>query len=167
MDQQSVLPAAPIDEGAPAGEGAAARDSLSAIMALVRSIDSYRHRLANAADLGITELRAISRISLSGSLTPKQLADALDLTTGSVTALLDRLEGAGLIARAPHPTDRRMLELRLTDAGRERVAAVLDAFEGRIGAAVRTMPPEDVAVGNELVVRIARALADRTPEGAE
>jgi hypothetical protein len=40
-------------------------------------------------------------------LTPKKLAELTRLTTGGVTVVLDRLEKAGVIRRAPNPSDRR------------------------------------------------------------
>ncbi|TDW47718.1 MarR family protein [Curtobacterium sp. PhB42] len=40
-------------------------------------------------------------------LIPSQLARTLAITTAATTALIDRLIKADLIARAPHPTDRR------------------------------------------------------------
>lgn len=48
----------------------------------------------------------------AGELTPSQLADRLDLTSGAVTALVDRLERLGWVRREPHPTDRRSLVIR-------------------------------------------------------
>jgi DNA-binding MarR family transcriptional regulator len=39
-----------------------------------------------------------------------------------VTDLVDALEAAGLVARAPHPTDRRATLVSLTDAGKSDAA---------------------------------------------
>lgn len=47
-------------------------------------------------------------------VTPGQLADHLHISTASTTKLLDRLEAAGHIQRAPHPTDRRALTIAIT-----------------------------------------------------
>ncbi|HUK77265.1 MAG TPA: MarR family transcriptional regulator, partial [Thermoleophilia bacterium] len=45
----------------------------------------------------------------------------LDVTTGAITALLDRLSERGHLAREPHPADRRRLEVRVTDHARAEV----------------------------------------------
>lgn len=45
------------------------------------------------------------------------LARAVSLTKAGVTALTDRLEGRGLLSRAPDPGDRRVIRVVLTDEG--------------------------------------------------
>ena len=51
-------------------------------------------------------------------LTPGQLAKRLGLATPTVTRAATRMEAAGLLRREPHPSDRRMVRLRLTSRGR-------------------------------------------------
>jgi len=46
--------------------------------------------------------------------TPGSLAEALGLTSGSITVMLDRLESAGYVERAADPADRRRLLRRYT-----------------------------------------------------
>jgi DNA-binding MarR family transcriptional regulator len=41
------------------------------------------------------------------------------MTSGGMTAAIDRLERKGLVARLPNPADRRGSLVRLTDTGRE------------------------------------------------
>jgi DNA-binding MarR family transcriptional regulator len=52
---------------------------------------------------------------------PSELAQSSLITTGAMTARLDRLERPGLIRRAPDPADRRAVRVQLTEEG-ERVA---------------------------------------------
>jgi DNA-binding MarR family transcriptional regulator len=49
------------------------------------------------------------------------LARTLGVDRTVMTYLLDELEGAGLVARRPDPSDRRARHVLLTDAGRERL----------------------------------------------
>jgi len=58
---------------------------------------------------------------------PTELTDALMLTSSGTTKRLDRLERAGLIARAPDPDDRRGTLIGLTDEGRSIVDGVTEA----------------------------------------
>jgi DNA-binding MarR family transcriptional regulator len=58
------------------------------------------------------EFKAMDHITEAGELTPSQLADRLALTSGAVTALLDRLERLGWVKREPHPSDRRSVVVR-------------------------------------------------------
>jgi DNA-binding MarR family transcriptional regulator len=57
-----------------------------------------------------------------GSLSPCDIGEQLSVTRGTVTGLLDSLERQRLVRRTPHPKDRRMLLIELTDEGR----AILD-----------------------------------------
>ena len=52
-------------------------------------------------------------------LSPGEIARRLGLTTPTVTRATSRMEAAGLLRREPHPGDRRLVRLRLTDRGRE------------------------------------------------
>lgn len=51
-------------------------------------------------------------------LSPHEIGERLLVTRGTVTGLLDTLQRQGLVKRVPHPGDRRMLLIELTDKGR-------------------------------------------------
>lgn len=57
-------------------------------------------------------------------LSPHQLGERLLVTRGTVTGLLDTLQRQGLIRRIPHPDDRRMLLIELTETGRTLLGTV-------------------------------------------
>ncbi|MCX4095353.1 MarR family transcriptional regulator [Nocardia sp. alder85J] len=52
-------------------------------------------------------------------LAPGEVAKRLGLATPTVTRATTRMEAAGLLRREPHPTDRRLVLLHLTERGRE------------------------------------------------
>jgi MarR family 2-MHQ and catechol resistance regulon transcriptional repressor len=43
------------------------------------------------------------------------------LSSGSMTAAIDRLEGQGLVRRVPDPADKRRIRIHLTPAGRRLI----------------------------------------------
>ena len=61
-----------------------------------------------------TEFDALDELSQHDGLTPGELGTVLSLTSGSVTALVDRLEKLGWAERSPHPEDRRKVLVRST-----------------------------------------------------
>ena len=73
----------------------------------------------NDGDYGV--LAALRRAGAPYELTPTELARHQMMTSGGMTAALDRLERKGLITRAPNPADRRGSLVRLTDEGRARI----------------------------------------------
>ena len=52
-------------------------------------------------------------------LTPGELAKRLGLAVPTVTRTATRMETAGILRREPHPTDARLVRLRLTERGHE------------------------------------------------
>lgn len=66
--------------------------------------------------LGLAEVAAIEQIGTVGPLTPGALGRALSMPSGTVTALIDRLEYKRMVERRPNPNDRRGLILSLTEA---------------------------------------------------
>lgn len=88
------------------------------------SLDLLDHAVAAAFGIGRTDLRAMELVSRGGPKTAGELAAALRLTTGAVTALIDRMENAGLLRRTRSSVDRRQVHVELTPAARRREASV-------------------------------------------
>jgi DNA-binding MarR family transcriptional regulator len=70
-------------------------------------------------DFGV--LSALRRSGEPYELTPTELARHRMITSGGMTAALDRLEAKGMIVRHPNPNDRRGSLVRLTEPGRELI----------------------------------------------
>jgi len=105
--------------------------------------DTFQPLGLNDGDYGV--LAPLRRAGEPYELTPTELARHRMMTSGGMTAALDRLERKGFIDRLPNPADRRGSIVRLTDEGRtiineamsqhvqteERLTAVLDRDERR------------------------------------
>jgi DNA-binding MarR family transcriptional regulator len=78
----------------------------------------------NDGDYGV--LVAIRRAGAPFVLTPTELARRRMMTSGGMTAALDRLERKGLVRRGPNPADRRGSLVALTDEGRAAVDAAME-----------------------------------------
>jgi DNA-binding MarR family transcriptional regulator len=64
-----------------------------------------------------SEMQTLHLLRLNGPLSPGRLAELMDLSTGTVTGVLDRLERLGLVTRQRHPDDRRKILVTLDEAG--------------------------------------------------
>jgi len=73
-----------------------------------------------AAEAGIVPgaVKALDLLSRSTGARMSELAARLRCDNSYVTTIVDSLEDAGLARREPHPTDRRVKVIVLTDAGR-------------------------------------------------
>lgn len=76
-------------------------------------------------------------------LSPGEIARRLGLSTPTVTRAATRMAAAGLLRREPHPSDRRLVRLRLTDRGRE-LEKVIDTETRRLtDRALATFTPAE------------------------
>jgi DNA-binding MarR family transcriptional regulator len=110
----------------------------------VSALDANRRKIANDAGLTATELRAIFHIAQVVSITPKELAAYLGMTTGAVTAIARSLVDARLIHRVDHPEDRRSLYLELTPHGHEQMAQIHADFNQMIEASTSALSPGEL-----------------------
>jgi DNA-binding MarR family transcriptional regulator len=99
---------------------------LSRVSRLARHLDRARRAVFVAHDLEPWEFDVLTALRRAGSpyqLSPGRLLRATLVTSGTMTNRIDRLEAAGLVRRHPDPTDKRGVQVRLTDKGRTRVDA--------------------------------------------
>lgn len=117
------LPFDPIAEAArlweqrfgPAGDMAA----VTAVMRVQQLLQAAVDRALKPHGLTFARYEALVLLtfSRSGSLPMSKVGERLMLHPASVTGIVDRLERDGLVARSPHPTDRRTTLVSLTSAG--------------------------------------------------
>lgn len=116
-------------------------------------------------------LGALRRVGPPYRLSPSRLADDLMLSSGAMTARLDRLERAGLVRRKPDPDDRRAVRVELTEKGRQTWGAAVDVQaekERRIAAAALNDKEKDVLNAHlRRLMRSFEATAGPPPRRAE
>lgn len=136
------------------------------IHALLRAIDADMDRFdeAAAARLGInpTGFRCMDILSRGGAITAGKLAAEAGLTTGAVTALVDRLEKAGYVRRKRDRRDRRVVLIEATARAIDKVwpvfaglvtesSAVLNGFRiGELETIVRFLEMSQVVIRRQL-----------------
>jgi len=84
-----------------------------------------RHPARHVAGVELrgSDFDALLLIDTTGPLTAGRIADAMAITTGAVTGLIDRLERAGWVQRTRHEADRRQVLIELAPARRDAVDA--------------------------------------------
>jgi DNA-binding MarR family transcriptional regulator len=95
---------------------------IEAIMLEARTLHAVRDGVEEAVvellGLNRTDSRCLDILDREGRMTAGQLADASGLTTGAVTAVLDRLERAGYAKRVRDTSDRRRVLVEVTEKTR-------------------------------------------------
>jgi len=120
--------------------------------------------------LSTARAEIVWRIGRHGPMTQRQLSEALRCTPRNVTGLVDALEDLGLVARAPHPNDRRATLVTLTDPGvsavRQWSAGYQQLGEHLFGAFDARALADLVATLDHVVQQLADATAgDADPPG--
>jgi DNA-binding MarR family transcriptional regulator len=132
---------------------------------LYKSVDAYDQAVSEALGINRSDLRCLKSLQY-GPLTPKQLAEKLSLTSGTVTPLLDRLEALGLIRRNASQTDRRSLVIEMTADGDSRVAKLYERINREYTKVFKNRSEQDLELAIESL-RLLREACDRTrPETA-
>jgi DNA-binding MarR family transcriptional regulator len=80
-----------------------------------RATDEVDELLAEALGINRTDARCMDLLDQHGRMTAGELAEASRLTSGAITAVIDRLERAGIARRVPDPSDRRRVLVEPTE----------------------------------------------------
>ncbi|NYI04688.1 MarR family winged helix-turn-helix transcriptional regulator [Allostreptomyces psammosilenae] len=124
------------------------------------------HEFAGAHGLHPTDIHALSVIldadvTEGRPMTPGRLRERLNLTSGAVTACIDRLERAGHITRVRDAEDRRVVHLRYEAAARDLARRYFEPLARSTEAALARFDEEQLgtiaafleAVNEELSAR--------------
>ena len=123
--------------------------------------DRWIDALCRHVGVSRSDYDALEALDEHGSLTPGELGTLLSLTSGSVTALIDRLERLGWASRNGHPEDRRKVVVTLTQRAWQVGQDELEAYLEAVDAAARQLSNDEraVVVGflEDLIDKIAHA----------
>jgi DNA-binding MarR family transcriptional regulator len=117
-------------------------DSLLIASRLLVAISARSIALVDES-ITIPQFRTLVILSNQGPINLATLAGLLGVKPSATGRMVDRLVGAGLIDRMPHPTSRRELLAALTPHGRKIVRQVTAHRRAEIARIVEQMPAQD------------------------
>lgn len=99
--------------------GRSAHELVGLVQVEIREVLAFAAAMARRTGFGLSEMAALEHLQQAGEegLTPTQLGRRLSLSSGAVTALVDRMERAGQVERRPNPNDRRSSVVRTLPSG--------------------------------------------------
>lgn len=153
----------PEPQAAPADVGSV--EVLNALRAYRVAEQAMRKRTRSSMGMGETDLSAL-RLLLAAqrggrTMSPKELASRLEISSASVTTLLDRLERSGHLRRRRSERDGRAIIVEPTIGSGDEVRETLGAMHTRMHDVADSLSPVEAAA----VVGFLRRLADAV--GAE
>ena len=84
----------------------------------VNNIEEYSIKQGAFSDISITEIHTVEAVGLYGSKTMSEVAMELGITMGTLTTAVDKLIKKGYLERSRSSTDRRIVNVRLTNRGK-------------------------------------------------
>jgi DNA-binding MarR family transcriptional regulator len=104
-------------------DGDRAPASIAFLLSQVGILASQRfaHRIAEAG-LHPPQFRVMNMVDAAEGCSQQAIAEAIGAPPSRMVAIVDELEDRGLVERRPHPSDRRVRALYLTDAGHRTLA---------------------------------------------
>ena len=121
------------------------------------------HRIRTAADARLRELGLslpaykLMRALDDSDQSMREVSDILHVSPRTVTDMIDGLEARGLVARGPHPADRRVTLLRLTADGRRLLVAAAALADESHRTAISGLSSQDQQTLRDLLDRVAPA----------
>lgn len=144
--------------------GAHRPDLNSALQAIVTwaTSTSMREHIMRASGFPLPDdlpaFLLVNQLIYRGATRPTDVADAIRTGRSNVSKIVRRLEAAGLAERVADPRDDRGVVIVLTDPGREVASQILAAINETNAHAIDGWTPEELAMLELLVVKLARSL---------
>ena len=112
------------------------------LMKAHRALSRHAVRSIEPSGLGLSDFAVLEVLLNKGPQKVNEIGRRVDLTSGSITTAVDRLETRGLVVRGLDDADRRSRIVRLTPAGRAHISEVfaqhVDALEAASSGLTKT-----------------------------
>lgn len=131
----------------------------------VKVIRRLGHEVSDMLEEGMTspQFLVMRLIGQNKAMTVSEISEHMGVTLSAVTSLSDRLKASGLLTRERDEADRRIVWLKLTDSGRQK----LEELEAKRIAMMRKylgrLPEDDLARMLDIFRRLAVIVDDMAP----
>jgi len=139
---------------------------LQALRRVIQSIDLYSRRLVSRHRITAPQLVCLLAIRERGAVSVKGVAAEVHLSPSTVVGILDRLEAKGLIERHRSQKDRRLVQVTLTEQGRQMGEAAPSPLQDTLADAMDGLPESEQAQIAESLERIVELMQVRHVDAA-
>lgn len=124
--------------------------AMQAVLGIYRAANASRSRLTNTVlrphDLTWTGFLVLWLLWIWERMETRRVAESVGISKATLTGVANTLESRGLVERIPSTTDRRLVELALTPAGRDLMAEVYPEFNAAEAMLVAGVDADDLDV---------------------
>ena len=130
--------------------------ALAAVRDYGVNLTLFRNAVSEWAGLNVTDMECLRLLFLKGVASPSELARHTGLTSGATTAMLDRLEKAGLIERRPNPDDRRGTLIAPAESSAEKAASWFESARKAQDELISSYSEEELVIISDVFERFAK-----------
>jgi MarR family 2-MHQ and catechol resistance regulon transcriptional repressor len=135
------------------------------LMKAHRSLVRHAERSIVSLDMCISDFGVLEVLLHKGPQSVSEIGRRVELTSGSITTAIDRLEARGLVARAAHASDRRARVVHLTPEGKARITDVFASHKDAMDRAARGLSKAERATLAGLLKKLGTTAEQQLTEG--
>jgi len=133
-------------------------DILISLRRIMRAADLHSQKLMKESGLTAPQLLVMQAIEKEGSPSTSLLARSIAVSQATMTRIIDRLERAGLVRREKSSTDKRIVNISLTDAGRTKLESAPEPLQEEFLREFRKLEDWEQKMLKSSLLRIARMM---------
>jgi MarR family 2-MHQ and catechol resistance regulon transcriptional repressor len=130
-----------------------------------RALQQHASASIEATGLGASDFAALEALLHKGPLPVNAIAEKVFLTSGSMTAAVDRLESKGLVQRKADASDRRTRVVHLTPKGETLIATAFKDHAAALERAVEGLSEAERAKVIELLKKLGKGAEGKRVAG--
>jgi DNA-binding MarR family transcriptional regulator len=130
--------------------------ALNAVRDYGINLTLFRNAMNEWAGLNATDMECLRLLFLKSISSPSELARLTGLTSGATTAMLDRLEKAGLIERSSNPDDRRGTLISPAKSSAEKAAAWFESARKAQDELISSLSEKELEIIADVFERFAK-----------
>lgn len=131
---------------------------LVALRRIIRATDLHSKKLAKETGLTAAQFLALQTVADFNGATVGEIAKALNLSQATVTLLVNRMEGNGLLRRQRNDADRRKVNVLVTERGAKLLARTPAVLQDLLESRFRTLDDWEQSLILASLQRVARLL---------
>jgi len=124
------------------------------LMKTHEAMRQHADRHIRSLGIGFSDFLALEVLMHKGPTPVNEIGRKVQLTSGSITTAIDRLERKGMVERRNHPNDRRARVVHLTPAGRKLITCAFADHERAIEQAAAGLTAAERAQAAALLKKL-------------
>ena len=140
LDDRSLAPGVRRQMADPAPEMDDYERALIALRRIIRATDQHSKEVRRESGLTVPQMVLLRASATLGEVSSRRLAEAVSLSQGTVSTVLDRLEAGAYIERYRSPQDRRIVHVRVTAKGEAALERAPPLLQVRFVEALARLP---------------------------